>query len=64
MATIDQCLQTFARCINTVQPRKGTSGYAPEGQMFNGMISGDKEWTLIMILLFLAMSLWIIVKKM
>jgi hypothetical protein len=32
--------------------------------MFGGMIQGDRQWTLIMILLALAIALWIIVKKM
>jgi hypothetical protein len=63
MATIDQCLQSFAKCINSA-PSSGTSGYAIEGQMFGGMIDGHKEWSLIMILLALAIALWIIVKKM
>jgi hypothetical protein len=45
-------------------PSSGTSGYAIEGQMFGGMIDGHKEWSLIMILLALAIALWIIVKKM
>jgi hypothetical protein len=63
MKTIDQCLQTFAGCINSA-PSSGTSGYAIEGQMFGGIIDGHKEWSLIMILLALAVALLIIVKKM